>query len=66
MRAHRAFSKKLEPVVKLTGNEASHLRVLRANVGDLVTLFDGAGLEAEATITALEVFSVLLDRKSVV
>ena len=61
MRAHRAFSKKLEPVVKLTGNEASHLRVLRANVGDLVTLFDGAGLEAEATITALEDFSVLLE-----
>ena len=61
MRAHRAFTKKLEPVVKLTGNEASHLRVLRANVGDLVTLFDGAGLEAEATITALEVFSVLLE-----
>lgn len=61
MRAHRAFTKKLEPVVKLTGNEASHLRVLRANVGDLVTLFDGAGLEAEATITALEDFSVLLE-----
>jgi 16S rRNA (uracil1498-N3)-methyltransferase len=47
--------------VKLTGNEVSHLRVLRANVGDLVTLFDGAGLEADARIILLEDFSMTLD-----
>ena len=61
MRSHRAFVVKLEPVVKLTGSEASHLRVLRANVGDLVTLFDGAGLEADAKILALEDFSITLE-----
>ena len=61
MRAHRAFTKKLEPVVKLTGSEASHLRVLRANVGDLVTLFDGAGLEADAKILTLEDFAITLE-----
>ena len=61
MRAHRAFASKLEPVVKLTGSEASHLRVLRANVGDLVTLFDGAGLEADAKILTLEDFAITLE-----
>lgn len=61
MRSHRAFVGKLEPVVKLTGFEAAHLRVLRANVGDLVTLFDGAGLEADATILALEDFAITLE-----
>jgi 16S rRNA (uracil1498-N3)-methyltransferase len=61
MRAHRAFVAKLEPVVKLTGTEASHLRVLRASVGDLVTLFDGAGLEADAKITILEDFTITLE-----
>jgi 16S rRNA (uracil1498-N3)-methyltransferase len=61
MRSHRAFVQKLEPVVKLTGSEASHLRVLRANVGDMVTLFDGAGLEADAIILALEDFSITLE-----
>jgi 16S rRNA (uracil1498-N3)-methyltransferase len=61
MRSHRAFISKLEPVVKLMGSEASHLRVLRANVGDLVTLFDGAGLEADAKITMLEDFSITLE-----
>ncbi len=60
MRSHRAFTEKLEPVVKLTGNEASHLRVLRASVGDSVTLFDGAGLEADAKIMLLEDFTITL------
>ncbi len=60
MRSHRAFVAKLEPVVKLIGSEASHLRVLRANVGDLVTLFDGAGLEADAKILLLEDFAITL------
>ncbi len=61
MRAHRAFVSKLESVVKLSGSEAAHLRVLRANVGDLVTLFDGAGLEADAKILTLEDFSITLE-----
>ncbi len=61
MRSHRAFVNKLEPVAKLTGSEAAHLRVLRANVGDMVTLFDGAGLEADAKILALEDFTITLE-----
>jgi 16S rRNA (uracil1498-N3)-methyltransferase len=61
MRAHRAFIGRLEPVAKLTGSEAAHLRVLRAGVGDLVTLFDGAGLEADAKITMLEDFTITLE-----
>jgi 16S rRNA (uracil1498-N3)-methyltransferase len=61
MRAHRAIVGKLEPVVKLTGAEAAHLRVLRANVGDPVTLFDGAGLEADGKILALEDFTITLE-----
>jgi 16S rRNA (uracil1498-N3)-methyltransferase len=61
MRSHRAFVSKLEPVVKLSGSEAAHLRVLRANVGDQVTLFDGAGLEADAKILTLEDFTMTLE-----
>lgn len=60
MRSHRAFVQKLEPVAKLSGSEAAHLRVLRAGVGDRVTLFDGAGLEADAKILALEDFTITL------
>jgi 16S rRNA (uracil1498-N3)-methyltransferase len=60
MRSHRAFVSKLEPVVTLTGSEASHIKVLRAKVGDLVTLFDGTGLEADASIRQLEDFTVTL------
>jgi 16S rRNA (uracil1498-N3)-methyltransferase len=61
MRSHRAFVQKLESVTKLTGSEAAHLRVLRANVGDSVTLFDGAGLEADAKILMLEDFTITLE-----
>jgi 16S rRNA (uracil1498-N3)-methyltransferase len=61
MRSHRAFVQKLEPVAKLTGSEAAHLRVLRAGVGDTVTLFDGAGLEADAKILTLEDFTITLE-----
>lgn len=60
MRSHRAFVARLEPVARLTGSEAAHLRVLRANVGDTVTLFDGAGLEADAKILRLEDFTITL------
>jgi 16S rRNA (uracil1498-N3)-methyltransferase len=61
MRLHRAFVKKLEPIVKLSGSEAGHLRVLRANVGDTITLFDGVGLEADAKILMLEDFTITLE-----
>jgi 16S rRNA (uracil1498-N3)-methyltransferase len=61
MRSHRAFVNKLEPVVKLTGSEAAHLRVLRAGIGDMVTLFDGAGLEADAKILTFEDFTITLE-----
>lgn len=40
--------------MRLSPEEAAHLRVLRAAVGDAVTLFDGAGLTAEAVIIALD------------
>jgi 16S rRNA (uracil1498-N3)-methyltransferase len=50
MRPHRAFHPTLETTVVLNATEAAHLRVLRAQVGDVLTVFDGAGLEAQATI----------------
>jgi 16S rRNA (uracil1498-N3)-methyltransferase len=61
VRSHRAFVPKLEPRVQLSGREFDHLRVLRAGVGDRVTLFDGAGLEAEAVILEQSEFSVTLE-----
>jgi 16S rRNA (uracil1498-N3)-methyltransferase len=50
MRPHRAFVKTLESRVTLNATEAAHLRVLRAKPGDAVTVFDGAGLEAQGVI----------------
>jgi 16S rRNA (uracil1498-N3)-methyltransferase len=50
MRPHRAFHPTLESTVVLSSTEAAHLRVLRAQVGDALTVFDGAGLEARATV----------------
>ncbi len=43
----------------LSPAESEHLRVLRAKPGDAVTVFDGAGLEAEARIVTLEPFVTL-------
>ena len=60
MRSHRAFVAKLEPVITLTGREFDHLRVLRANVGDPVTVFDGAGLEADSKIIGSDELSITL------
>jgi 16S rRNA (uracil1498-N3)-methyltransferase len=54
MRAHRAHHTPLEATVTLSAEESEHLRVLRANVGDAVTVFDGAGLEALGKILSLE------------
>jgi 16S rRNA (uracil1498-N3)-methyltransferase len=50
MRPHRAFHPILETTLVLNAIEAAHLRVLRAQVGDVLTVFNGAGLEAHATI----------------
>ena len=61
MRSHRAFVAKLEPVITLTGREFDHLRVLRANVGDHVTIFDGAGLEADSQVIGVDEMSITLE-----
>ncbi len=61
MRSHRAFAPKLEARVQLSGREFDHLRVLRAGVGDRVTVFDGAGLEAGAVILEISDFSITLE-----
>jgi 16S rRNA (uracil1498-N3)-methyltransferase len=61
VRSHRAFVAKLEPTITLTGREFDHLRVLRANVGDHVTVFDGAGLEAGSQIVSTDEISITLE-----
>jgi 16S rRNA (uracil1498-N3)-methyltransferase len=50
MRPHRTFHAHLEPKIQITGLEAAHLRVLRAKIGDSITVFNGTGLEAIGTI----------------
>ncbi|WP_027883052.1 16S rRNA (uracil(1498)-N(3))-methyltransferase [Meiothermus rufus] len=55
MRPHRAFVEKIAPRIGLTGREARHLaQVLRARKGDILTVFDGQGLEGRAQVVALE------------
>jgi 16S rRNA (uracil1498-N3)-methyltransferase len=61
MRSHRAFVSRLEPVITLTGREFDHLRVLRAGIGDQVTVFDGAGLEADSQVVAQDEHSITLE-----
>ncbi len=61
MRPHRAFVPELKEEVRLTGREARHLlRVLRARVGDRLTVFDGRGREAEAEVVAVEPGALVL------
>jgi 16S rRNA (uracil1498-N3)-methyltransferase len=55
------FAPKLEPSLRLSGHEVDHLRVLRVSIGDRVTVFDGAGFEADAIITALDEVFVTLE-----
>ncbi len=43
-----------EDEFELTADEAHHLRVSRVAVGDVVTVFDGRGLEARCRVVALE------------
>jgi 16S rRNA (uracil1498-N3)-methyltransferase len=61
MRLHRAFVSKLEPIITLTGREFDHLRVLRATIGDPVTVFDGAGLEADSQVIGVDEMSITLE-----
>jgi len=61
MRPHRAFVQELQPEVELRGREAHHLiDVLRAREGDTLTVFDGKGLEGQATVVRAERGRVLL------
>ncbi|MCS7069571.1 MAG: 16S rRNA (uracil(1498)-N(3))-methyltransferase [Meiothermus sp.] len=51
MRPHRAFVPEIRPQMELGGREAHHLlEVLRARVGDSLTVFDGRGQEGRATV----------------
>jgi 16S rRNA (uracil1498-N3)-methyltransferase len=61
MRSHRAFVAILEPIITITGREFEHLRVLRANIGDHVTVFNGAGLEADSQIIVSDETSITLE-----
>ena len=60
MRTYRVFVPTLKPgETALTGSEAQHLaQVLRAQPGAKVRAFDGAGLEADGTITEVDAFRV--------
>ncbi len=61
MRVHRVFVAQLGQEVKLAASEAAHLRVLRAQVGDAVVAFDGAGLAATGKIVAHDDFETILE-----
>ena len=54
MRKHRVHHAPLEPAITLSQLESEHLRVLRVNIGDQISVFDGTGLEATGTIESLE------------
>lgn len=62
MRVHRIHVPDLQAgEVTVTGNEALHLqRVLRVRPGQSVRAFDGQGLEATGTVTAVEAARVQL------
>ena len=61
MRAHRAFAARLESRLSLSAAESAHLRVLRVQAGDRLTVFDGAGLEADATAAGWDGDRLLLE-----
>ena len=54
MRKHRVHHAPLESTITLSHFESDHLRVLRVVIGDKVSVFDGAGLEATGIIESLE------------
>ena len=51
----RFFTKKLPSgqIVRIEGEEARHMKVLRLNKGDQICLFDGTGNETIGQITAI-------------
>jgi 16S rRNA (uracil1498-N3)-methyltransferase len=65
MRPHRAFVASITPTIMLNGPESDHLRVLRAQVGDSLTVFDGKGLEAKAVICQITATTMLLETSAV-
>jgi 16S rRNA (uracil1498-N3)-methyltransferase len=61
MRPHRAYVEQIQPTIEISGREAKHLvEVLRAHPGDVLTVFDGKGQEARATVVATEAGTVQL------
>lgn len=55
MRPHRAFVQTIQSELELSGREARHLAdVLRARPGDVLTVFDGKGLEGRAVILSAD------------
>lgn len=55
MRPHRAFVQTIQPELELSGREARHLAdVLRARPYDVLTVFDGKGLEGRATVLSVD------------
>lgn len=63
MRRHRIYLKSLTPgTVTVRGDEARHLiQVLRVKPGSLITAFDGAGLESQGMVTAVDDLQLLLE-----
>ncbi len=66
--SHRVFCESLQPdIVVIADTEAHHvLHVLRLKIGDPISLFDGCGTEADATITRStrsEVFCTVISRR---
>jgi 16S rRNA (uracil1498-N3)-methyltransferase len=66
MRPHRAFVATIAPTITLSSPESDHLRVLRAQVGDTLTVFDGRGSEASATISKITATVMVLTTGTVV
>jgi 16S rRNA (uracil1498-N3)-methyltransferase len=66
MRPHRAFVAAITPTITLSGSESDHLRVLRAQVGDSLTVFDGQGFEAKAAITKITTAMMVLTTETIV
>lgn len=54
MAPHRVRVDALAPEMTLGPREARHLHVLRLRAGDPVRVFDGRGMEAQATVGALD------------
>lgn len=66
MRPHRAYVAELSQQTTIKGREARHLLdVLRAKIGDTLTLFDGSGKEARGKIVAVEEGSITVEAETI-